>query len=189
MARRIHAVRLTLVFIAALCAGSAFAQNPSATEEVRIPKENCGIVATTRKFVFKHFGSALDDAATLEFTSDGGFVIYDEDGDNHNWELDANGLVLTYRTLTRPMRGYTNYNLDASPRQTSGTNANVGPKDWTIGFASVLHSIVNMELTAITTKDQAAQLKTALNCAHKIVVNAAARGQERLLEGKTNTRY
>ncbi len=170
-------MRFTWIALGLVLSSTAFAGNYT--------KETCGTELTSqqnkKRFDFEHQASFMNDAAWIEFDANGGFKIYDEEGTNHTWELDAAGFVLTYRTLTSGARGYTNYNLDGVPRGTQGGGQYAAATDWTTGLTSILHDLVHMETTVV---DQEGPAKKALNCAQSIVINAVARGQERLLESK-----
>jgi hypothetical protein len=155
----------------------------------QINKEGCGLDANKKQFSFSHQGSFMDDKAYLEFTGNGGFKLYDENGTNHIWEVDAEGFQLVYRELTWGSRSnFRSHSLDASPRQVSGSGT-VQTTDWTDDFVLLLHTITHMEITLGQTAEPQEQVEAALYCAQKILMNAAARGQENHLKGKLNVKF
>jgi hypothetical protein len=136
------------------------------------PKETCGIDSPRKFYKFKHTLHFISDVTTLEFTADGGFLLYSEEYLNHFWKVQPDNFTISYRTAWWP-RIFRKKTFESDSQ------------NWKYIQLFFQNDISDIS-SYVDQSNDINEIQIALNCARKIFINAMARGQEKYFYGQTS---
>jgi hypothetical protein len=160
-----------------------------AQTQTTIPKEDCGLKSEKKFFEFTKKSFLISDIGTIEFTPNGGFIFYTEDGTNTFWHVNPDNFSIDSRSPSVGQQGYTKHTLASLPNPNSGSSNSTTNPGWRRTFNELDDDLIAMSMYMINAKGSTvAEAGAALNCAQKIMYSTLYRAQASFLDGQTSQR-